>query len=121
MRKLPILIVIIMLVFLGVGLSSNTIMAEEEETSIANVLLDNEMVTVTENIRHPGTLTPMHTHEKPYVAYFFNECKLQITTPKGGTKVKDIPAGKVVFSKGVTHEVKVLGNRDLHTLHVQFK
>lgn len=121
MKKLNIVIVGFLLVFLGVGYTTNTVFAEEEDTSIANVLLDNEKVTVTENIRHPGTLTPMHTHEKPYVAYFFNACKLQITTPKGGTKVKDIPAGKVVFSKGVTHEVKVLGNRDLHTLHVQFK
>ena len=121
MKNLIIFFVSFLLVILGMGFAANTVMAEEEDTSIANVLLDNEQVTVTENIRHPGTLTPMHTHEKPYVAYFFNPCKLQITTPKGGTKVKDIPAGKVVFSKGVTHEVKVLGNRDLHTLHIQFK
>ena len=121
MKKFIIFIMSVLLLGLGVGFTANSVMAEEEDTSIANVLLDNELVTVTENIRHPGTLTPMHTHEKPYVAYFFNACKLQITTPKGGTKVKDIPAGKVVFSKGVTHEVKVLGNRDLHTLHVQFK
>lgn len=120
MKTFMIFIMSVLLASLVVGFGPNTVMAEEEGTSIANVLLDNEMVTVTENIRHPGTLTPMHTHEKPYVAYFFNACKLQITTSKG-TKVKDIPAGKVVFSKGVTHEVKVLGNRDLHTLHVQFK
>ena len=121
MKNLIILIVSVLLVVLGMGITANTVIAEEEGTSIANVLLDNEKVTVTENIRHPGTLTPMHTHEKPYVAYFFSPCKLQITTPKGGTKVKDIPAGKVVWSKGVTHEVKVLGNKDLHTFHVQFK
>jgi hypothetical protein len=121
MKRLIIFIVSVLLVALEMGYTANTAMAEEEGTFIANVLLDNEKVTVTENIRHPGTLTPMHTHEKPYVAYFFSPCKLQITTPKGGTKVKDIPAGKVVWSKGVTHEVKVLGNRDLHTLHIQFK
>ena len=121
MKHFIIFTVSVLIVVLEMGFAPNTVMAEEESTSIANVLLDNEMVTVTENIRHPGTLTPMHTHDKPYVAYFFNECKLQITTPKGGTKVKDIPAGKVLFSKGVTHEVKVLGNRDLHTLHIQFK
>ena len=120
MKSLIISIVGVFLVLLGLGYTANTVLAEED-TSIANVLLDNEKVTVTENIRHPGTLTPMHTHEKPYVAYFFSPCKLQITTPKGGIKVKDIPAGKVVFSKGITHEVKVLGNMDLHTLHVQFK
>ena len=121
MKSFIIFIVSILLVVFGMGFTADTVMAEEEDTSIANVLLDNEKVTVTENIRHPGTLTPMHTHEKPYVAYFFSPCKLQITTTKGGTKVKDIPAGKVVWSKGVTHEVKVLGNRDLHTLHIQFK
>jgi len=121
MKNFIIFIVSVLLVVFGMGYTANIVKAEEADTSIANVLLDNEKVTVTENIRHPGTLTPMHTHEKPYVAYFFTPCKLQITTPKGGTKVKDIPAGKVVFSKGVTHEVKVLGNKDLHTLHVQFK
>ena len=80
-----------------------------------------DFIRSQDTIKFQVAETPMHTHEKPYVAYFFNPCKLQITTTKGETKVKDIPAGKVVFSKGVSHEVKVLGNRDLHTLHIQFK
>ena len=120
MKNLIVFIVSILLVILGFGFTTNTVIAGDEETSIANVLLDNDKVRVVENIRHPGTLAPMHTH-KAYIAYFFSPCKIQVTTPNGKTKVKDIPAGKLVWSDGVTHEVKVLGNRDLHTLHIQFK
>ena len=120
MKKLTVFILSALLVILGFGFTANMAIAEEENTSIANVLLDNDKVKVVENIRHPGTLAPMHTH-KAYMAYFFSPCKIEVTTPKGGTKVKDIPAGKLVWSDGITHEVKVLGNRDLHTLHIQFK
>ena len=119
MKKLTVFLSAL-LVILGLGFSADMTIAEEVDTSIANVLLDNDKVKVVENIRHPGTLAPIHTH-KAYIAYFFSPCKIEVTTPKGGTKVKDIPAGKLVWSDGVTHEVKVLGNRDLHTLHIQFK
>ena len=114
MRKVPIFIVIVMLVFLGVGFSANTVMGSGEDTAIQKVLLDNDKVKVVENIRHPGFLAKMHTHG-PYIAYFFGPCKLHFKFPDGKTAVKDIPAGKLVWSDGVTHEVEVLGNTDLHT------
>jgi len=120
MNKLTIFIVTVLFVFLGLGFSTNTAIAEGEDTSIANVLLENDKVRVVENIRHPGALAPMHTH-KSYIAYFFSPCKLKFTFPDGKTTVKDIPAGKLVWSDGVTHEVEVLGNTDLHTLHIEFK
>jgi len=120
MKKINIFIVGILLVFLGLGFSQNTAIAGGDESNIANVLLDNDKVRVVENVRHPGAVAPMHSH-KAYIAYFFGPCKLKFTYPDGKTEVKDIPAGKLVWSDGVTHEAEVLGNTDLHTLHIEFK
>jgi len=120
MKNLFYFVWIVSLVTLGFTFSANTAMAIGEENAIQNVLLDNEKVTVIENIRHPGYVAKMHTHG-PYIAYFFGPCKLKFTFPDGKTAVKDIPAGKLVWSNGVTHEAEVLGNTDLHTLHIEFK
>ena len=120
MKKLFYLVVSVLFVSLVLGFSTNTAFASGEDTAIANVLLDNDKVKVVENIRHPGYLAPMHTHGA-YIAYFFGPCKLKFTFPDGKTKVKEIPAGKLVWSDGTTHEVEVLGNTDLHTLHIEFK
>src|SRR5210317_1098958 len=120
MKKLLFIVVSVLLLTLGLGFSANTAIAEGEDTSIQNVLLDNDKVKVVENVRHPGYLAKMHSH-KTYIAYFFGPCKLKFTFPDGKTSVKDIPAGKLVWSDGTTHEVEVLGNTDLHTLHIEFK
>jgi len=120
MKNLIIFFISALLVVSGISFTANTVIAEEEDTSIANVLLDNDKVKVVENIRHPGAFAPMHSH-KAYIAYFFGPCKLNFKFPDGKTAVKDIPAGKLVWSDGVTHEVTVLGNQDLHTLHIEFK
>lgn len=120
MKNLFYLVGFVLLVTLGLAFSANTAMAIGEENAIENLLLDNDKVKVVENIRHPGYLAKMHTH-KAYIAYFFDSCKIKITTPDGKTQEKDIPAGKLVWSNGITHEVEVLGNTDLHTLHIEFK
>ena len=119
MKNLIIFVMSALLLVSGIFFTASIVMAEED-TSIANVLLDNDTVKVVENIRHPGAFAPMHSH-KAYIAYFFGPCKLHFKFPDGKTAVKDIPAGKVVWSDGVTHEVTVLGNQDLHTLHIEFK
>ena len=120
MKNLFILIVSVLFFCLGFGFTASNVIAGEEDTSIANVLLDNDKVKVVENIRHPGAFAPMHSH-KAYIAYFFSPCKLHFKFPDGKTAEKDIPAGKLVWSNGTTHEVTVLGNQDLHTLHIEFK
>ena len=120
MKNMIILITSLILVFVGFGVFANTAVATGEDTAIENVLLDNDKVKVVENIRHPGYVAKMHTH-KAYIAYFFGPCKLRFTFPDGKTAEKDIPAGKLVWSDGVTHEAEVLGNTDLHTLHIEFK
>ena len=120
MKNLFYLVGIVLLVTLGLAFSTNTAIAKGEETAIQNVLLDNDKVKVVENVRHPGYLAKMHSHGA-YIAYFFGPCKLKFTFPDGKTKVKDIPAGKLVWSDGTTHEVEVLGTTDLHTLHIEFK
>ncbi len=113
-------IIVVLLVTLTLGFAAEMAMAGEEGSSIKNVLLDNDRVKVVENIRHPGTKVPMHSH-KAYIAYFFGPCKMKFDFPDGKTVVKDIPAGKLVWSDGVTHAAEVLGNTDLHTLHIEFK
>jgi len=120
MKTLTYHIIAVLLVALTLGFAVEMALAEGEETSIRNVLLDNEKITVIENIRHPGTKVAMHSH-KAYIAYFFNACKMKFEFPDGKTVVKDIPAGKLVWSDGVTHAAEVLGNTDLHTLHIEFK
>ena len=120
MKNLIIFVMSALFLVGGIFFTANIVIAEEEDTSIANVLLDNDKVKVVENVRHPGALAPMHSH-KAYIAYFFGPCKLHFKFPDGKTAVKDIPAGKLVWSDGVTHEVTVLGNQDLHTLHIEFK
>jgi hypothetical protein len=120
MKTLTYYIMTVLLVTLTLGFAVNTAIAGDEETSIANLLLENDRVRVVENIRHPGTKVPMHSHSA-YIAYFFGPCKMKFTFPDGKTVVKDIPAGKLVWSDGVTHAAEVLGNTDLHTLHIEFK
>ncbi len=120
MKTLLYYMMTVLLVTLTLGFTAKMALAGGEETSIKNVLLDNERVRVVENIRHPGTKVPMHSH-KAYIAYFFGPCKMKFTFPDGKTVVKDIPDGKLVWSDGVTHAAEVLGNTDLHTLHIEFK
>jgi hypothetical protein len=120
MNTLTYHIIAVLLITLTLGFAAEMAIAGEEGTSIKNVLLDNERVRVVENIRHPGTKVPMHSH-KAYIAYFFGPCKMKFDFPDGKTVVKDIPAGKLVWSDGVTHAAEVLGNTDLHTLHIEFK
>ena len=120
MKTLTYQIIAVLLFTLTLGFALQLALAGEEGTSIQNVLLDNEKVKVVENIRHPGTKVPMHSH-KTYIAYFFGPCKMKFTFPDGKTSIKDIPAGKLVWSDGVTHAAEVLGNTDLHTLHIEFK
>ena len=120
MKNLFYLVGVVLLVTLGLAFSANSAIAKGEETATQKVLLDNDKVKAVENVRHPGYLAKMHSH-KAYIAYFFGPCKLKFTFPDGKTKVKDIPAGKLVWSDGTTHEVEVLGTTDLHTLHIEFK
>ncbi len=120
MKTLTYYTIAVLLVILTLGFAVEIALAGEEGTSIKNVLLDNERVKVVENIRHPGTKVPMHSH-KAYISYFFGPCKMKFDFPDGKTVVKDIPAGKLVWSDGVTHAAEVLGNTDLHTLHIEFK
>ena len=103
-----------------IGLSCNTAIAEDDEANFVKELLENDKVVVTESRRHPGTIVAMHTHG-PFVAYIFEACKVKFTFPDGESVVKEIPAGKVIWSDGCTHEVEVLGNTDFHVLHVEIE
>ena len=76
---------------------------------------------VVEATRHPGTIVPMHTHPT-YLAYFFSPCKLKLTSSDGKSKIKDIPAGKLMWiPNGRTHSVEVMGTTDQHVLVVEIK
>ena len=110
----------IMAISLLIGLSYNTAIAEDIEANFVKEILENDKVVVTESRRHPGTIVPMHTHG-PFVAYIFEACKVKFTFPDGKSVVKEIPAGKVIWSDGCTHEVEVLGNTDFHVLHVEIE
>ena len=110
----------ILVISLLIGFSSNISTAGNDEANFVKDILENSKVDVKEARRHPGTIVPMHTHG-PYVAYIFEACKVKFTFPDGKSTIKEIPAGKVIWSDGVTHEVEVLGNTDLHVLHIAIK
>ena len=110
----------IMAISLLMGLSCNTAIAEDVEANIVKELLENDKVVVTESRHQPGTIVPMHTHG-PFVAYFFAGSKVKFTFPDGKSVIKEIPAGKVIWNDGCTHEIEVLGNTDFHVLHVEMK
>jgi hypothetical protein len=97
----------IMAISLLIGVSCNTAIAEDDEANFVKELLENDKVVVTESRRHPGTI--------------FEACKVKFTFPDGKSVVKEIPAGKVIWSDGCTHEVEVLGNTDFHVLHVEIE
>jgi len=120
MRILFLFIASIIATSLPIGLSCNTALAEDDEANFVKEILENDKVEVKESRRHPGTIVPMHTHGS-YLAYIFEACKVKFTFPDGKSVVKEIPAGKVIWSDGCTHEVEVLGNTDFHVLLVTIK
>jgi quercetin dioxygenase-like cupin family protein len=124
MKKPACIIMVVLLAALALGFASNTAIAGDVmPTSEGNVkvLLENEQVRVVEATRHPGTKVPMHTHPT-LIAYYFSPAKVKLTSPDGKSKVKDIPAGKVVwFPNGVTHALEVMGTTDQHVLVIEIK
>ncbi len=64
-----------MQMILGLKFPTNTAVAGGEDSNIAKVLLDNDKVKVVENIRHPGALNPIRSHEA-YIAYFLTPANL---------------------------------------------
>lgn len=105
---------------LGIAVTKNAI-ASDVEPKVTNVLLENDKVRVVESTRQPGFVEPMHTHEKPFVAYWFEPCQIKASFPDGKSKVLDIPAGKVLYKESVTHEIEVMGDTAMHDLHIEFK
>jgi hypothetical protein len=112
MKILSLFIASIMTISLLIGLSCNSAIAEDDEAEFFKEILENDKVVVT--------IVPMHTHG-PFVAYIFEACKVKFTFPDGKSVVKEIPAGKIIWSDGCIHEVEVLGNTDFHVLHVEIK
>lgn len=90
-------------------------------SSDVKVLLDNDEVKVSEAIRSPGTIVPMHTHPK-FFAYYIDATTVKLTAPDGKETVKDIPAGKFLsFPDGLTHKLEVIGPANQHVIVVEFK
>ena len=117
------IIFIITILILGLGFFINAAIAAEEMMPVdpnVKVLLENDDVRVSEAIRSPGTIVPMHTHPA-YVAYFFDAWKGKITNAKGEVKEKEFGPGDVLYSPGVTHALEVVGTTDQHVLVIEWK
>ncbi len=85
------------------------------------VLLNNDKVKVSEAVRSPGTIVPMHTHPT-FFAYYIDAAQVKLTSPDGKETIKNIPAGKFLwFPEGVTHSVEILGTANQHVLVVEWK
>ena len=123
MKNLISFIVGVLVVSLSLVFSMNTAMAADQMTATEHVkvLLDNDQVRVTEAKRPPGTVVPMHSHPT-LIAYYFSPATIKITSPKGKSKVKNVPAGKLIWKpNGMTHAVEVLGDKDQHVLVIEWK
>jgi quercetin dioxygenase-like cupin family protein len=121
MTTLTYYMITVLLVTLTLGFAMEMVMAGEEDTSIKNVLLDNERVRVVDAVRPSGTIVPMHTHP-PYLAYFFDAWKGRLTSPDGKVTEKEFPAGKLLWApRGKTHALEVIGTTDQHVLVIELK
>jgi quercetin dioxygenase-like cupin family protein len=124
MKRLTYLIMSVLLVALALGFAVETATAAEKMSTKAGdvkVLLDNDKVRVVRAVRPPGTVVPMHTHPT-LVAYYFDATTVKLTSPEGKSKVKDIPAGKLIwFPNGVTHALEVIGPADQNVLVIEIK
>ena len=112
-----------LLVTLNLGLASGMALADEAlpSTEQVKVLLDTETVRVSEVVRPPGTVVPMHTHP-PYLVYFLSNWEGRHFKPDGTSKEKVHKAGTYKWApKGATHSVEVLGTNDLHVLLIELK
>lgn len=112
--------VLSVILVLGVAITKNAT-AGDVEPKVTKVLLENDKVRVVESFRQPGVIEPMHTHDKPFLAYWFEPCKIKVSFPDGKTRMLDIPAGKVIYQDSVTHELEVIGDTVMHDLHIDFK
>lgn len=123
MKNIICLIMGVMLVTLALGFSTNTAMADDTMPGSAHVkvLLDNDQVRVSEARRPPGTIVPMHTHPT-LIGYYFSPATVKVTSADGKSKVKNIPAGKLIWKpNGMTHAIEIMGDKDQHVLVIEWK
>ena len=116
-------VLIVLLVTLNLGLASGFTLAEEAlpSTEHVKVLLDTETVRVSEVVRPPGTVVPMHTHP-PYLVYFISNWEGRHIKADGTSKDKAHKAGNYKWApNGATHALEVLGTNDLHVLLIELK
>ena len=123
MKSLFCIIADILSISLIIGFSMNTAMAGDmmPGSSDVKVLLDNDQIKVSEAVRPPGTIVPMHTHPK-FLAYYIDAAQVTLTSPAGKKTVKNIPAGKLLwFPDGTSHALEVMGTANQHVLVVEWK
>jgi quercetin dioxygenase-like cupin family protein len=124
MKKASYLIIGALFITLVLGFTAQSVMAADQMPASAEdvkVLLENDEVRVVEATRKPGTKVPMHTHPR-LIAYYFDAAKVKLTSPKGKSTVKNIPAGKLIwYPDGVTHALEVIGTADQHVLVIEIK
>ena len=121
MKNRTVLIVSALLVGMLSVFAAKTAMSADPVTASKHVkvLLENEDVRVSEAIRPPGTVEPMHTHPA-YVAYFFDAWEGKLTSADGKVSEKSFPAGSVIYSPGRTHALEVIGTNAQHVLLIEW-
>lgn len=123
MKRLYCFILSVILAAMVFTFSANTTMAGDmmPGSSDVKVLLDNDEIKVSEALRAPGTVVPMHTHPK-FLAYYIDAAQVKLTAPDGKESVKDIPAGKLLwFPEGTSHAVEIMGTANQHVLVIEWK
>ncbi len=73
------------------------------------VLFENDRVRVLDVRINPGETSEMHTHPANFV-YALSTARVLFSFPNGTSREVTIKEGDTVWSEGVTHEIKNIGD-----------
>lgn len=119
MRKL---VVFVLGVFLGVGL---TAIAQEAKDStvvdpdVHKVALENDHVRVLDARISPGWKSPMHSHP-PMLLVSLGSGRFKVTGPDGKAQILDFNPGAVMWRESTEHSWEMLSG-NAHVIAIEVK
>lgn len=94
----------------------------DEPAADPRVVLENERVRALRRVLAPGESTVMHVHASRAVGVPVTPGRLEISDPRGATKVIEAKAGAVQWiERGTTHQLKNVGEASIEIVDVELK
>lgn len=92
------------------------------EHAAAAVTAENPSARVYKWVLAPGAVTPMHTHDRPYLILAATPMQLKMTAPDGRTFTHEIKAGDFHWvDAGVTHTLANVGTAPGEIVEIELK